>query len=68
MNSKPFPGELRRPPEEMSEARLSHAWLPKPLNLKSVALAHTRAQSLDGPGDPNKTKVSSSAAEGRAPQ
>ena len=37
----------------MSEAHLSHAWLPKPLNLKNLALARTRAQCWDAKGDPN---------------
>ena len=52
----------------MSEAHLRHAWLPKPLNLKNLALAHAKAQFLDAKGDPNKTTFVFSAAEGRAPR
>ena len=52
----------------MSEAHVSHAWLPKPLNLKNLALAYTRAQFLDAKGDPNKTTFVFSVAGGRAPR
>ena len=58
----------RRPPEQMSEAHVSHAWLPRPLNLKNLALAYTRAQFLDAKGDSKRTRVFSSATEGRVPR
>ena len=52
----------------MPEAHRSHAWRPNPLNLKNLALAHTRAQFLDAKGDPSRTIFFFSCAGGRAPR